>query len=115
MDVTSRDKYWSLLTAVLFVSSWSLFAWVLISYDAIQGEYVYNEATARSDGQLFYVSRRIYPYLTAVLFLDQFTFLTLLASSQSGPFQKLKYVCGALWLPSLLIHVLYWCLNGIFI
>jgi len=115
MDAIARDKYWPLLTALLFLSSWSLFAWVLISYDAIQAEYVYDGATARSDGQLTYVSRRVFPYLTAVLFLDQFAFWTFLAPSRPGPLRMAKYICVALWLPSLLIHGLYWCMNGFFV
>ena len=103
-----------MLTVLLFASSWLLFAWVLGSLDQFQAESVYNESEARSDGELTYVSRRIFPYLTACLFLDQFMFLTLLAPSEPGTFQKLKYLCGMLWFPGLLIHVLYWCVNSMF-
>ena len=92
-----------------------MFAWVLISYNAIQDEYVYNDATARSDGQLFYVSQRIFPYLTAVLFLDQFAFVLLFAPSRPGPLRIAKYVCGALWSPTMAIHGLYWCVTGLFL
>ena len=103
-----------MLTVLLFLSSTALFAWVLGSLVRIQAEYVYYESEARSDGELTYVSHRIFPYLTAILFLDQFTFLTILVPSQPGTLRKLKYACGMLWLPSVLIHVLYWFVNGMF-
>lgn len=114
MNETRHGRYWPLLTIVLFTSSWSLFTWVFNAYYEMRSEYVYIESEARSDAELTHVSRRLFPYLTAILFLDQFAFWSFFAPSRAGALRIGKYFCDVLWLPSLLIHGLYWCLNSWF-